>query len=480
VHARVTGSLESWAEGLREAGVRVHSGKEDGDRSVDLVVSAAGDVGRSVLFAAPMMLVEGRGARRRLRREYPVVERFLSVPSVIAPTLIVPLAYGAALEYAISHWSLAQSVRRRMRNRLARSRLARQALPALRPVVTVASRDPGPPFLIRAAASLGVPEGGEWFLTFGSADALTRAVFHVFAEHGHEPGWALKFARVPGYTDPFDRDELGLRIAAAAGELVRRRAPRLLGRFEAAGLPASVETEAVGSRMTHFLLSPSRRAEKVRAIETVAAWTLDVALATARPPDQLAEERRRLADEVVPRWRDRGVTIDIVERVGPVPGVLQHNDLGSWNIITRSVSEFTAVDWESARAVGFPLWDLVYFLTDALMHLDGASLGDNRRDAHNVRLFRGDVPSSEILFRWLHQSVEVLGIPEESVAPMITLCWLHHGLSGADRRARSDLRTPSDAAADVADAERIARLWMRTDGLGPGWAAWRRARVAGR
>jgi hypothetical protein len=282
---------------------------------------------------------------------------------------------------------------------------------------------------------------------------------------------------VPGYTDPFDRDERGLGIAEAGGDVVRRRAPRLLGRFEAAGLPASVETAAVGSRLTHLLLGPARRAEKAGAIEAVAAWTLEVGRATRRPPELLAEERRRLADAVVPSWRDQGVPPDLVERVGPVPGVLQHNDLGSWNIVARSSSEFTAVDWESARAVGLPLWDLVYFLADALTHVDGASFGDDRRNEHNRRLFRGELPSSEILFRWVRRTVEALEIPEESVAPIVTLCWLHHGLSGGARRATADLRTPGDAATALADAERIARLWLRADGLGLDWTAWQGSRA---
>jgi hypothetical protein len=471
----VIGSLEGWAEGLRQADVRVQNGAGDRHRPPDLVVSSAGDAGQAASLAAPMMLVEGRGMSPRLRRLYPVVERFLPVPSAVEPALIAPLRQGAALEYAIGHWSLAQSLRRRVRNRLGRSLLARRALPALRPVVTVATRAPGPPFLIRAAESVGVSEPGEWFLTLGSADALTRGVFHVFAAGSAEPSWALKFARVRGYTDPFDRDERGLGIAAAGGEIVRRRAPRLLGRFEVAGLPASVETEAVGSRLTHLLLGRSRRTDKVGAIEAVAAWTLDVARATARPSDQLAWERGRLAEVVVPRWRNRGVPGDLVERVGRVPGVLQHNDLGSWNIVARPAGEFTAVDWESARAVGFPLWDLAYFLTDALTCLDGASATDDRRDAHNVRLFRGELPSSEILFRWLRSSAEALGIPKESVAPIVTLCWLHHGLSGGHRRATVDLHTAGEAGAALADAERIARLWLTADGLGPGWAAWQHA-----
>ena len=471
---RVVGSLEGWVEGLRQADVRVHTATEEHDGTPDLVVASAGDVDQAASLAAPTMLVEGREVRR-IRRMYPVVESFLPIPSVVAPSLIVPLRHGAALDYAIKHWSLAQSVRRRARNRVARSLLARRALPALRPLVTVATRAPGQPFMIRAAESVGVAEPDEWFLTLHSADALARGVFHVFPAGSAEPSWALKFARVPGYTQPFDRDERGLRIAVAGGEIVRRRAPRLLGRFEVAGLPASVETQAVGSRLTHLLLGRAGRAEKVKAIETVAGWTLDLARATARPSNLLSWERGRLEETVVPRWLDRGVPADLVRRVGRVPGVLQHNDLGSWNIVARWPGEFTAVDWESARAVGFPLWDLVYFLTDALMHLDGASSSAVSRDAHNVRLFRGELPSSDILFRWLRWSAEALAIPLESVAPIVTLCWLHHGLSGGVRREWADLYTPGTAAPDLADAERIAHLWLRADGLGSEWTAWRRA-----
>jgi hypothetical protein len=427
-----------------------------------------------------MALVEGRGAHRELGRRYPFVERYLPVPSLSAPHLILPLSHGRAGDYAIRTWSLPQGLRRRVRNRLARWLLATASLPDLRPVVTAGVHIRAAPFLVRGATRFGVSESCEWFLTLGSGDPLTRGVFHLFPPGQAEPAWVLKFARARGYSEPFDRDERGLRIAAAGGDVVRRRAPQLLGRFQVAGLPASVETEAIGSQLTHLLLGPSRRAEKVRMIEAVAAWTLDLARATARPPEQLAEERRRLVEAVAPRWRDRGVPLNLVARVGPVRGILQHNDLGSWNIVVRSSGEFTAVDWESARAVGLPLWDLVYFLTDALTHLDGASASDERRDAHNVRLFRGELRSSEILFRWLRRSVEALAIPEESVAPIVTLCWLHHGLSGGHRRATADIRTPGEATADVTDAERIARLWLITDGLGPGWAAWRGARVAGR
>jgi hypothetical protein len=465
--ARVLGPLEGWAEGLRRAGVDVGEGNGEAPRP-DLVVSA--DAAAAAAAGAPMALVEGRGARRALAHAYPIVERFLAVPSLVAPQLILPLGHTRAGDYAVRHWSLAQSLRRRARNRLGRWLLAHRSLPELRPLITVGTREAGAPFLVRAAGSLSVPDACEWFLTLGSGDPLTRGVFHLFPPAAGEPSWVLKFARVPGYVDPFDRDERGLAIAHAA-EVVARRAPQLLGRLEVAGLTATVETAAVGSRLTHLLQGRTSRAGKLRAIDAVAGWTIEAALATARSPDRLASERRRLAEEVVPLWAAFSVPSDLVDRVGSVRAVLQHNDLGSWNIVC-SEADFTAVDWESARAEGFPLWDIVYFLTDALTHLDGASPVE-RRDAHNLRLFRGELRSSEILFRWLRRAAEALAIPEESVAPLVTLCWLHHGLSGGHRRVAVDSYAPGGGAAELPDAERIARLWLTAPGLGASWHAWR-------
>ena len=34
---------------------------------------------------------------------------------------------------------------------------------------------------------------------------------------------------------------------------------------------------------------------------------------------------------------------------------------------------FMAIDWESARPAGMPLWDLCYFLADALPRLEGSA-----------------------------------------------------------------------------------------------------------
>lgn len=466
--ACVLGSVDGWEDGLRLAHIELASE----ENAPELMVAPATHARLAAASGAPTVLIEGRGARRTLARVYPLVERFLPIPSLVEPHLILPLGHPRAGDYAVRHWSLAQDLRRRARNRAGRWLLAHRSLPEIRPVITVGAHGTTEPFLLQAARPLGVSEGCEWFLTLGSADPLTRGVFHVFPADALEPSWVLKFTRVPGYAEPFERDERGLGVARSGGEVVARRAPRSLGRFEAAGFAAALETAAVGSRLTHLLQGRSPRADKVRAIDAIADWTLQAALSTSAPPSRLDAERRRLAEEVVPSWSAMGVPEGFVDRVGAVPAVLQHNDLGSWNIVVRSLTDFTAVDWESARAHGLPLWDLVYFLVDALTHLDGASPTE-QRDAHNQRLFRGELPSSAILFRWLRRTVEALAIPEESVSALVTLCWLHHGLSGEQRRATLDARVPGGGLRGLSDAERIARLWLTAPGLGVGWDTWR-------
>jgi hypothetical protein len=466
--ALVVGNVDGWRDGLRAAGVEVESPAHP----LPLAVATAADANVATASGARMVLVEGRGARRVLAKSFPVVERFLAIPSLEIPQLILPLSQPHVGDYAVRNWSLATSWRRRLRNEVARPLLRWQLVPDLRRVFAVGVHQRRDPFLVQAVRSLGVPQGCGWFLTLGTGDPLTRGVFHLFPPGSETPGWVLKFARVAGYAEPFDRDEHGLGLAATAGGVVLRHAPRLLGRRIVAGLSAAVETAAVGSRLTLVLQGASDRSRKLRAIDAVARWTIESALATAVPPERLEPERRRLAEEVVPAWRDLGVPLDLVERVGPVPAVFQHNDLGSWNLVMGRGSDFSAVDWESARADGFPLWDLVYFLTDAITHLDGASLPE-LRNAHNVRLFRGELSSSAILFNWLRRSCAALSIREEQVAPIVTLCWLHHGLSGGHRRAAVDAHAPDQRTGELPDAERIARLWLATPGLGPTWDCWR-------
>jgi hypothetical protein len=460
--AVVLGSLEGWDEGLRRAGIDAVSA----DAGHPDVTVATGRLFRQALATgAESVLLEGRSPRRRLEGSGLHVRRFLPLPDVERAEILLPLDVPAAARYVLERWAPPARRWKRVRNRLLAVLLERRVFPSVRPVLTLGLRQAGPPFLVASARDLGVPEGSDWLLTPAQGDELARGTFHLFPPGEGTPGWILKFARVPGYSEPFERDERGLALARDAGGVAAAHAPELLGRFEVGGLHASVETAAAGQRLIGFLHSGASPAAKRAAIESIASWIVDLARETARSGDALGEERRRL-EGLLARWLPFGVPSDLVDRVRGVPAVVQHNDLGSWNVVVGR-SGFTAIDWESARERGFPLWDLWYFLADALSHLDGATT-QSLREAHFVRLFAGELPSSRLLLGWTRRAAEVSGVPDEALGPLATLCWLHHGESHAARLEAID-RHGVGAGASPPFAERIPRLWLSHPALGTDW-----------
>jgi hypothetical protein len=284
------------------------------------------------------------------------------------------------------------------------------------------------------------------------------------------PQWILKFARVPGYRERFDDDERGLHLAHAAGEVVAAHVPTLVGRFDFDGIPASLETAATGRRLRDLLLTPGDRGAKLMLVERIAAWILELGRRTQTAPEAVAAERRRLVSDVVPKWRDLGVRPRLVDELPQLRGVAQHNDLGTWNVVAHG-GDFVVVDWENAKEAVLPLWDLLYFLTDAFVLLDGAAAPEQRPD-RMTRLFAGDAPSSPVLFSWVRRGAEAAAVPPEAVGAVATLCWLSHSLALETHNLDLADWTPDDPPRlhGIGD---LARTWMEHPALGPNWKAWR-------
>ena len=440
---------------------------------VELVPAGAGPA--DVLFAAGdpaggdagCVVLSGRRAAARLERHGYVAHAYVPLPSRDVPALVLPLSAPAAALYALDHWTFPEGAVRRARAAAARLVVRWGAAPPLRPPFAVGLRREAAPFLIAAAAEVGVPPGVDFFLRSGQGDTLSRSVFFLFRSGDAAPAWALKFARVRGYRAPFDADEAGLRLAAEAGAADGGRAPHLLGRFEVDGFAAAVETAAVGRPLSEVLRGAASEREKLDLVDSIAGWILELEGRTRSPAAGLAGELERLA--ALAAARDSPLPPELVARVGPVPGTVQHNDLGSWNVIVAGRS-FTVVDWEGASRPGLPLWDLWYFLADIAAALDGVAFAD--RNAHLVSLFRGDGRLSQRLFDWTRRGAESLGIPAASVGPLTALCWLHHSASHGKRAELLAAHGPS-----VDEPRRFERPfpagWLSDPRLGLDWPAWR-------
>jgi hypothetical protein len=208
---------------------------------------------------------------------------------------------------------------------------------------------------------------------------------------------------------------------------------------------------------------------KLALIDRIGMWIVELGRLTAKRPHAIAGEHERLRSEVLPMWRDLGVGSELVDELPPLPAVAQHNDLGSWNVVADG-SDFVVVDWENVREVGLPLWDLVYFLADALVLIDG-SHHPRERPTRVARLFAGEAPSSPQLFTWVRRAVDAAAIPHDAVGAIVTLCWLAHSLSVHAHNRDLTTWTP-DEPPRVHGFEGMADAWMQHPALGPRWPAW--------
>lgn len=466
--AVVLEGLEEWRAGLKSAGIEVADEAKNGT-APDVVVSPARLVAQARRTGARSIIVEGARERPFHGSEY-AARRLLLRPTRERPTLALPLDQPAPVSYALESWSVVDRRWKAARKRAARALVSRGLFPSwASPVVTVATQAAGPPTFVAAAGELGVPRDTDWFLTFGQGDALSRNAFQLFRTGASKPEWVLKFARVAGYSERFDNDARGLKLAHAAGDIIAAHAPQLVGRFDVDGVHASLETAAAGRRLRDVLLTPGDRASKLRLIERIGSWILELGRLTRTSPEALAAERERFRTDVVPRWSEHGVTTDLVNALPPVAAVTQHNDLGTWNVVADD-GEFVVVDWENAREAALPLWDLLYFLGDAFVLLDGSDAPEQLPE-RMVRLFAGEAPCSPLFFSWVRRAAEEAGVPLDAVGPIATLCWLSHSLSIGAHNV--DLATRTREPPRMHGIEGVAQAWLAHPALGPSWSTWR-------
>jgi hypothetical protein len=419
-----------WAADLERVGVAL-TGSFGG---AALVVADCESLTQALAERPRAIIVDG-DARAALRAAGYRPARFLALLDEI-PGLLVPLDEARLARYALTRLRRASSRRGRLRQ-LAdapwpqAAKVARSAT-----VVTVAERKPLRPFLVEAAKRLLVPDAEAWLLTLNEARERARNVFHLFPGGATAPAWVLKFARAE---DPGSDDERGLALAGAAGGEVAAHTPAFIGRFVESGVPASVETAAVGASLDAILQSPAARRRKLELIEGVVSWVAALARRTARAPDGEL-------DRQVPRQTLVGLGLDDASaaELRSTAAVLQHCDVAPPNIVVDDAS-FIVVDWEHAR-YGLPLLDLLRFIQTSLPLLDRV-VGAENRIAYLTAVFEGRHPLSPLVGRWVRDVAAASDVPEELHGRLALLGWLELG------------------------KEELVEAWLRRPGLGKGWRA---------
>ncbi len=455
--ATLLGELPGWEADLEQRSI------EQVRVGADVAVASGDRVGEALELGAPVVVVDGpRTAARDLRSAGLATTRLLPIPVSGSPVVYADLARRRAARYAIERIIVHPERWRTVRNSIAGyALLAGLPLPAER-LVTLGTREPGPPALLAAAAQVGLEADAPWAMLISKGSIVRRNALFVFPRRSGEPSHVVKFARAPGLEAAFDREQRGFELARAAGDVVTRHATEYLGRFRSDGLHASAETAAVGTKLATLLRRPGSTQDKLAAVEPVARWLIDVARATATPPEGLARQRQLLAREVVPFWADHGAPAGLVDSLPPVPASFQHNDMAEENLVLQG-GDFRALDWEWVNDRGLPLGDLVYFAVHVLRLVDGVVSDEPaERDGHFASLLAGEAPSSSVLFGWVRDAVAALGLPAEAVGPLVMLSWLERGWISKVERFRAE--QVGGEPLGLPFGERAAVAWLRGSG----------------
>ncbi|HEY8726781.1 MAG TPA: hypothetical protein VIL91_08780 [Gaiellaceae bacterium] len=459
----VAGDPPGWRDDLEERGIEVVAPADLADVLVTTDPATAERAARQIRD----VIVDGdRAASSALGGR--AVTRLLTLPVSGTPIAILDLAQRRAAAYGVQHALVHAEAWRAVRNKVAARLVRHGLLPTPKTLITVGGEAGSPALVAAACKELGL-EQRDWLMFVSLGAIVRRNAFLLFPQGSDEPAEALKFARVPGYSSQFDRDEAAAKLVAATGGAVAAHAPRHLGRFELDGYHASLETPARGQKLAAFLRQPISRRRKLEVLDRVADWLIQVARETAAPVEALAEERERFERQVLPFWADCGVDPDLARLLPPIPPTFQHWDVAEENIIV-SGDGFVVVDWEFAQRHGLPLADLMFFAVHVLRILDG-QLTLEERDRHFVDVLTGRAPSSPILFGWVRRLVEALNLPAESVATLATLNWLDRGKLSKEEHIRAD--TLGGVALADSFAERASVVWLEHPELGMNWNAWR-------
>ncbi|WP_369812583.1 phosphotransferase [Kineosporia sp. A_224] len=293
----------------------------------------------------------------------------------------------------------------------------------------------GPPrYLVDVAAAAGVDvRGMRWGLAAPGEYGSRKVLVLLFGPRPDDPlSCVVKLTRDPVLNPRLDNEFAGLRLLA---ERDVANVPRAVFHGRHAGLTLLGQSAMDGRA---FDAVTSRAADCPQLLDAVdwltALGSRTVARGTA--PDAVREAAVDLTERFCTLYgsdaAERAALLGHAEALGaqPVPVVVQHGDLGTWNLRVDAAGRTVVLDWEAIEPAGLPLLDLFYLVrTFALL-----SAGPGR---DHDRGFRRDLlepgPLHTTLAGTTRRYCEAVGVPAAAVEPLFALTWVHRAVKEATR-----------------------------------------------
>ncbi|MGI8680939.1 MAG: hypothetical protein ACR2JO_02155 [Mycobacteriales bacterium] len=408
------------------------------------------------------------------------VGRWALLPDAERPRRYMPTGHPGAWTWYRNTLFRAPTVRTRMARALLRILegwpTARLLLPPA--LALIAERDEAPP---RQRGSAGLKHTAA--LTSGH-DAGSRTILLPFAPGAKWPTQVMKIATEERLREATREEQQRLHD-------VRRMLPPALAAFvprpEAfrADSARAVSTEATACGPTMLVDSarwPHDRRAAGTALVDIEQWLLGVHQATAREsPQDLATAW--LGEPLAQLTRLTSVepaVVDLVGRAaaelrelqtGALVSVLQHYDVGPWNLV-QTADGLRLVDWELDREAGRngfgpPLVDLLYFSCSWYF----LATGRTSRAAELDGLVEFFVRPGRSAWQWrlLEERLEhfraAAGLPTSCTWALLVSCWLERALIAQLRWRRLGMRDrPDDTGLQY-----LHRLAMGADALVERW-----------
>jgi hypothetical protein len=269
-----------------------------------------------------------------------------------------------------------------------------------------------------------------WLVLAPGTRSISKIVAFVFLGSEPYPRLVVKSGRTPLANAALEREGVALRSLGArpAGPPPGTPSCVLLER-RADGGAVLVETVVHGTPLYRTLTSETFHRLGFRAAEWLAALVDHSDGAPGRVSRAiealLPEVRGRLVDATLEQGLRR-----LAASADAAPAAFEQRDFAPWNLVLDSAHGLGVLDWESAEPDGFPLLDLVYFLTNCGFLLDGADSVEAC-----VRSYRRTRDAASRSGAAAQACIEAYAartaLPEDSVPGLRALTWLVHLCSAA-------------------------------------------------